>query len=69
MDCSVFHKEKNFPRTVWITRLHLWISLEITKYPQVLLQYAQWIGRVCKYLKYRVNSLFRIMKYQCKEVY
>jgi len=48
--------------------LHLWINLEIIKYPQVLLHNAQWIGRVCKCLKCRVNSLFEIMKLQVKEV-
>lgn len=53
---------------VWIKRLHLWINLEIIKYPQVLLHNAQWIGRVCKCLKCRVNSLFEIMKLQVKEV-
>ncbi len=45
---------------VWITRLHLWISFEITTYPQVLLQSAQRIGRFCNYLKYHVNSYFML---------
>ena len=53
---------------VWIKRLHLWITLEIIKYPQVLLHNAQWIGRVCKYLKYGVNSLFEIVKQHVNEV-
>ncbi len=66
---SVFDKEKNYPPTVWITRLHLWISHEITKYSRVLLHYAQWIGSRRKCLKYGVNSLFAIMEYEVDEVY